>query len=223
MFTFIEDQTSFRSKKCMGFAEACRGEMHGWSNHFPSQLCWNSISSSINLIWSVHLRIWHWQCRNVHTNGKSNRRSKWITANHNSILSFLQVASRGRVHAQQSRVWGHVSVQSVQDLSQDQQVWTLELTLKLKKTLLSRDKLFAGKIFYLTPSVRPSMAVSIFSISIVTITKIFPIIANHQLFQKSLSMVFVGVAEHHPVCGRQSWEQAEKEHGADQRGETSLS
>ena len=38
-----------------------------------------------------------------------------------------------------------------------------------------RDKLFAGKIFYLTPSVRPSMAVIHHQYLLVTITKIFQI------------------------------------------------
>ena len=79
MFTFMPDQNSFWSKKYMGFAKAWRGRMHKWSKHFPWQSRWNSILSFINLIWSVHLQIWHWQCKNVHTNGKSNTRENWIT------------------------------------------------------------------------------------------------------------------------------------------------
>ena len=49
------------------------------------------------------------------------------------FLPLLQVACWDRVHTQQSRVRGHVSIQSVQDLSQDQQVGTLGLSLNVEK------------------------------------------------------------------------------------------
>ena len=125
MFAFMQDQNSFslklRSKKYTRFGKSLAGRNAGMVKSFPmaalSELNFivyklDLIRSSSDLALAMQKCAYKWKVKY----------ERKLNQGESKYLPFLQVAARGGVHAQQSRVRGDVSVQSGQDLSQNQQV-----------------------------------------------------------------------------------------------------